>query len=143
MITVYQADVAVKKIAALEIELKRLFGKPVKVMFQFMGAEDLNVARVLNAVETVTGVSTETMISSVRTREASEARQHCFQLMRRHLQMTFVGIAKVFDRDHSTVIYGLETFDALYKTDKRYREVHDQIAKLLFEGHEGGAEADA
>ena len=141
MITIHEADVAVKKIAVLQLELKRLFGRPVKVMFQFLDVSDMNVAQVLAAVENVTGIPTEVMISADRHRHVAEARQHCYHLMRRYLQMTFEAIGKVFNRDHSTVMYGIEAFDALYKTETQYRETYDQITKVLL--HESNVEADA
>jgi len=141
MITIYEADIAVEKMRALEYDLQKLFKRPVKLVFAFRDIGPITEAKILDVVEEVTGVSIPRMMSREKTNEAVFARYHCFVLMKKHLPMNLSEIGRVFDRDHSTVISGMEAFKTLYRIDKAFRIKHDAIAENL-RNYEGGGETD-
>ena len=142
MITVYEADIAVEKLRAVEHDLARLFKRPVKVTFSFRDIGPVTEAKIMDVVEEVTGVSIPRMLSREKTNDTVYARYHCYVMMKKHLPMTLTQIGRAFDRDHSTVINGIEVFKTLYKLDKQFRIQHDAIAENLRK-YESGAKADA
>lgn len=142
MITIYEADIAVEKLRAVEHDLNRLFRRPVKVVFYFRDIGPVTEAKIMEVVEEVTGVSVPRMISREKTNEAVYARYHCYVLMKKHLPMNLSQIGRAFDRDHSTVISGMDVFKTLYKLDKSFRIKHDAIAENLRK-YESGAKTDA
>lgn len=140
MISIYEADIAVEKLRAIEHDLCRLFHRPVKVTFSFRDIGPVTEAKIMDVVEEVTGVSIPRMLSREKTNDAAYARYHCYVLMKKHLPMNLTQIGRAFDRDHSTVIAGMEVFKTLYKLDKQFRIKHDAIAENLRK-YESGSEA--
>lgn len=65
-------------------------------------------------------VSIEDMKSKTRMRPIVVARQMSFYMLRRFTELSLHDIGKLFgDRDHTTVIHGLNTIRDLASTDKR------------------------
>lgn len=61
------------------------------------------------------------VISKNRTREMSEARCIIVGLILQvNTHITLKQIGRMLNRDHTTIIYSRETFNALYKSDKSF-----------------------
>ena len=59
------------------------------------------------------------------------ARQSAYRLLRDY-GYTFTMIAKIFDKDHSTVIHGCNTADALIFTkDKKFLDIYTEIKDMF------------
>jgi len=67
-----------------------------------------DIAQVVKAVEKVTGTQLATMQVKYSKREMVEARQIMCYSLREHCGLTFKHIARIVDRDHATVIYGIK-----------------------------------
>lgn len=81
---------------------------------------------------------TEKMIlSSNRCREAVTARMFLIKLLRIYTKYTKSRIGKLFNRDHSTVIYALNTFEDLCETEMAFRErfgkIYERVDNVLGE----------
>jgi len=68
---------------------------------------------IINAVCNALDVHFESLAGKNRSNENAEARFIIFQLLRLHTKLSFKQIGKLFNRDHSTVMYGVETFSDL------------------------------
>lgn len=72
------------------------------------------------------------LMSRRRTREVADARQIAMYLIRNNSKLGVVEIGRLFNRDHSTVIYATQTVQDLIDTDKSYRFNVKEIEKKLF-----------
>jgi hypothetical protein len=67
-----------------------------------------------------------------RQREKVDARAMCYHYLNVVCNITLTDIGKMFgNRDHSTVIHGLRTFDMLYTTDKRFRADYRSFVEAI------------
>lgn len=74
-------------------------------------------------LETVSGhfnVKIEEIKSKKRNKPITNARQVYMYLTREILNESLLNIGKSIDRDHSTVIHGIEKIEELIKTDKKF-----------------------
>ena len=106
---VRQIEGAVKKLGALSF----LSGKEITMELAHEcisellgGAEPISVTvdRIFRAVEGKYGVSKESLTGNKRNKEIANARHVSIYLIRELTEMSFPSIAKIFDRDHSTII---------------------------------------
>ena len=65
---------------------------------------------VLNEAENYFNINRKNILSSSRKREFVEPRQFCYYVLRK-LDHCLSHIGKCLDRDHSTIIYGVDKFD--------------------------------
>lgn len=76
---------------------------------------------IINAVCFALNVSKSDLIGQSRKRPIVIARHIAIGLIRKYNQeSTLVSIGKLFDRDHSTVIYSVENFENLNGRDKEF-----------------------
>ena len=68
----------------------------------------------------VLNVNRTDVLSKSRKRELVECRQIAIGLIRINSQSTLKNIGKMFNRDHSTIIYACENFKDLYGVDKQF-----------------------
>lgn len=83
------------------------------------GAEPVSstLDRVFITVTKKYGVSKEEMIGPKRNKEIANARHACVYLIRQVTDMSLPAIAKVFNRDHATIMSSLKNIDSRSKTD--------------------------
>lgn len=92
---------------------------------------DLNADKVVIAVSQILAVPKKTMLSKLRVREAVFARNMCYYIYRHYFGMTCTKIAKLFNRDHSTVLYGLTAFENDVEYIKNYGEKYQEVKLRL------------
>jgi chromosomal replication initiation ATPase DnaA len=54
------------------------------------------------------GLTVDTILSPQRTQKVAEARQQAMWLVARETSMSLAEIGRIFDRDHTTVIYAIQ-----------------------------------
>ena len=93
-------------------------------------AERVYKADVLfNAIEEITGISKEAIISKNRTQDIALARNIAGYMLYIDIGMTTTDVAKILKRDHSTVVYYGRTFNTNYNYWKEYRNTYDGVAQ--------------
>lgn len=75
------------------------------------------VKDIVDEVSRTTGVSVEDIYSKKQSSDVSNARKMCFHIIREVTDMSFKAIGEKFGRDHSTVMYNVESFVKKLKTD--------------------------
>ena len=76
-------------------------------------------------------VTKEQLISPTRKRPIVIARQIAIGLIRKYNpEATLMNIGKLFNRDHSTIIYAQRTFDDLNGRDKQFTQDVLKVLKL-------------
>ncbi len=87
--------------------------------------------RVLTVVCKHFNVSIEDVKGVTRKRELVIPRQICMYILAVHSELSLKRIGLIFNRDHSTALYGRDTVIDLMDTDKRHkRQVTDCIAAI-------------
>jgi chromosomal replication initiator protein len=66
-----------------------------------------------------------------RKRELAYARMLCIYMLRMYSELNGNRIAKLFKRDHTTVIYAMRTINNLVQVDEKVRLDVDQITALI------------
>lgn len=88
---------------------------------------------ITRAVSDYFRLSVNEVKSPSRIRDHSEARCIIYTLIKKgDKNATLKGIGRFFNRDHSTIIHGLETYNDLYVTDKSFRIKADFLTNKLF-----------
>ena len=72
-------------------------------------------------------VKREDVLSKSRNREIVECRHIAMSIIRMNSGMALIKIGAMFNRDHSTVLYGIDTFNELYEFDKDFKSKVDMI----------------
>lgn len=92
---------------------------------------------IINGVCNALNVDYESLKSKNRSNENAEARFIIFQLLREHIPLKFKAIGALFNRDHSTVMYGVETFCDLFEVKNKIfmaklKKVEDELPGMEF-----------
>ncbi len=104
-----QIEGAIKKLGALSF----LSGKEINMELAHEcisellgGAEPVSVTveKIFGVVQNKYGISKEAITGNKRNKEIANARHISIYLIREMTEMSFPSIAKIFDRDHSTII---------------------------------------
>jgi len=66
-----------------------------------------------------------------RVRENVDARRIAYKICRDLLNITYIRIAKFFDKNHASVLHGLKHFDDLFETDKEFRNNYNAVMKVI------------
>lgn len=78
------------------------------------------------------GVSVEDILGHGRSTEKVSARLACFVYARNNLGWKLEAIGRAFNRDHSTVIHGLQNVENIAQTDvKRYVDIMSTVDKMV------------
>jgi ATPase involved in DNA replication initiation len=80
-----------------------------------------NLDKVIQIVTDFTGVTVEKMTSNVRAYYVSDSRFIMWYMLKKFTKMTLVDIGVMFNRDHSSVIYGIRRCEDLIKTEKDFQ----------------------
>lgn len=68
-----------------------------------------------------------------RTRVLVDCRCIIFYLLRKHTKMTISAIGKLYGKDHTTAIHGLQSCSNLMETDEYFRANVQVIERLLID----------
>lgn len=72
------------------------------------------------------------VLSLSRKRELVMCRQTCMHFIKTKTTLSLKAIGDILgNRDHSTIIYGIETFNDIFETDYKFRKIVFEIYKLL------------
>ena len=83
---------------------------------------DMLIEKLMDSCEKVFETTREQILSNKRDRKLVEARQIAMYIMRKYnLYSSLSDIGKFFNRDHSTVIHGLNNVEGLLSYDKSYK----------------------
>lgn len=66
-----------------------------------------------------------------RIRENVDARRIAYKICRDVLNITYIRIAKYFDKNHASVLHGLKHFDDLFQTEKDFRNNYNAVMKVI------------
>jgi chromosomal replication initiator protein len=92
---------------------------------------DSNADKVVLAVSQILEVSKKDMLSKLRAREAVFARNMCYYIYKHYFGMKLTKIAKIFNRDHTTVIYGLSAFENDVEFISSYNLKYNEVKNRL------------
>lgn len=136
-------DQLIKK---FEAEASKMVGKPVTLKPFITEIDttqvidhDTLVFIIKQIVAGVTSSSIDWLESKSREREKCDGRYICFRLIQWSTEKfsTKISLKKIgsyfSDRDHSTIIKGLEKYDDLYETDRAFRKQADDAISLLID----------
>ena len=70
-------------------------------------------------------------MSKDRARANVDARRIVYKVCRDMLNLTYIRIAKYFENNHATVLHGLKHFDALFETDREFRNNYKAVMQVL------------
>lgn len=87
---------------------------------------------IIEAVCLSLGVSRERMLSTLRERDVAEARFIAIGLIVEvNPKVTLKQIGALFNRDHSTVIYGRRMYNELMDSDPSFKSKVNKVIKLV------------
>lgn len=92
---------------------------------------------IIRCVCKVLEVDTADLVTPNRCEEYADARFIIFQLLREHTQLSFKRIGQLFNRDYSTVLYGVKKFKELYDSNhkpflSKLKKVTDELGMDFF-----------
>lgn len=82
---------------------------------------------IIEEVSRTTGVNVDDIMSSKQTADVSNARKMCFYIIREVTNKSYKGIGEIFKKDHSTIMYNIETFQKKIETDNTLKYQIDDI----------------
>ena len=127
-----QLEGAVKKIKAMH----ELMGERITVSLAENAIDALRTEnpglnptpeRIMEAVANYFYIPVEQMISQNRSKDVASPRQMAMYMIRQELEYSFPDIAKIFKRDHTTVMHACNKIE---EERKNSRETEDVIKKL-------------
>jgi len=77
---------------------------------------------VLSSVEEATGLIDITQ--KTRKREYVDARRIAYLIFRKLHNKTYLDIARIFDRNHATIIYSVKSAEDLLETDPAFKDMY-------------------
>lgn len=100
-----------------------------------MGAstEELNlylqedVDTVIDSTIGITGITFEQMIGKSRKRHLVDARKILVNVMRKHLKLTCFQVAKIIDKDHSSIVH-YEKMHLIHMKENEYRRLYSAVS---------------
>ncbi len=66
-----------------------------------------------------------------RTREVVQARHMVVYLLSKMVDLPSTNIAKLFEQDHSSILYAINTLESKVKTDPAFRETVEELTKAI------------
>ena len=74
----------------------------------------------------------ENLIGPTKMHEVLKPRQICIHAIKKFFpKLMLVEIAKLFNRDHSTIIYNLKIVENMFDTDINWRKEYNQFIKAI------------
>ena len=131
-----QIEGAIKKLGALSF----LSGKTINMDLAreciselLDGAEPVSITvdKIFTAVFHKYGISKEDLISPKRNKEIATARHISIYLIRELTEMSYPNIAKIYNRDHSTIITSCNSIEAKINSDPMFAVEIGDIKKEI------------
>ncbi len=99
------------------------------------GAEPVNVTvdKIFTAVYKKYGIKKEDIIGERRTKDIAQARHIAIYLIRQITDMSFPGIGKILNRNHTTVISSIETVEKKIISSQSFSLEIDELIKSVKE----------
>lgn len=121
--------------------LKSIFAQPdTTTLFGiFFELRKYNVKpdTIISCTSEFLSVPIDVMKSSLRTKEALEARQSAIYFIKHLTSLSLKNIGGMFNgRDHTTVIHTMQVVDDLLDTDDQYKYKLISLATLLLENYQ-------
>jgi chromosomal replication initiation ATPase DnaA len=88
------------------------------------------VQNFIEAVENELNLPRNICYQKNRKREVVDVRKSIWMILYNHYEITTVRLAKFFNKEHCSVIYGIMTLQNLLKYDVALREKHSKILEL-------------
>ncbi len=131
-----QIEGAIKKLGALSFLSGRSITMDVaKVCISELlgGAEPVNVTvdKIFTAVYQKYGISREEITGPKRNKEIAAARHISVYLIRQITEMSLPNIAKIYDRDHSTIMSSLQAVEKRSRSDPMYANELAELKKEI------------
>ena len=107
----------------IQSNIRQLEGavKKIKAMHELMGE------RITVSIANYFNIPVEQMISKDRSKDVAYPRQMAMYMIRQELEYSFPDIAKIFKRDHTTVMHACNKIE---EERKKSRQTEDVIKKL-------------
>ena len=99
------------------------------------GAEPVNVTvdKIFTAVYKKYGIKKEDIIGERRTKDIAQARHIAIYLIREITDMSFPGIGKILNRNHTTIISSIETVEKKIISQQSFSMEIDELIKSIKE----------
>lgn len=99
------------------------------------GAEPVNVTvdKIFSAVYRKYGIKKEDIIGERRTKDIAQARHIAIYLIRQITDMSFPGIGKILNRNHTTIISSIETVEKKIISSQSFSLEIDELIKSVKE----------
>ena len=91
-----------------------------------------DIERIIYLVSKEFGVSVNDVKGQCRKRIFTVARQSAIFFIRKYTNKTFMQIAEMFNRDHSSIIYSVNTVNDFMQTDKEYKKQMVKLDAIIF-----------
>jgi chromosomal replication initiation ATPase DnaA len=87
--------------------------------------------QILEIVSKNTGITISDIVSDIREGDMVVARYISMAMLRMKLDASLVNIGKYLGRDHTTIIYGLNSFETRYKLEDKFKSMSDKVAACV------------
>lgn len=103
----------------------------IKIVMEDTEPLPVTIQKITEEVSRTTGVSVEDIYSKIRKANVSHARKITFYVIRKVTNMTYEDIGKEFDKDHTSVMYNINTIEEeIERNSKLERQVNDIINNI-------------
>jgi len=92
-----------------------------------LNRDEREVKLICSVVSIHFNISVEMLLGNIRTRDVSLARCIAIYMMRELLLFKHTKIGRIFNKNHSTIIYSIDTLKDLMFTDKNIKRTVNQI----------------
>lgn len=87
--------------------------------------------KAINATASVFRIPIDKLMSKDRTPEVAYARMACMYICRESLGMGLKAIARLFNRDHGTALYGLKKVAAMLRTSETFKKKVSEVCNAV------------
>ena len=92
---------------------------------------EIRFDQVIRTVCEVLQADKHKVLTPNRSKNLVFARNMCYFIFRRYFSMTLKEIGQSFDRDHTTVIHGIQTFQNDIDCIKYYKGQYEEVQQIL------------
>jgi chromosomal replication initiator protein len=92
---------------------------------------EIRFEQVIRTVCEVLQADKHKVLTPNRSKNLVFARNMCYFIFRRYFSMTLKEIGQSFDRDHTTVIHGIQTFQNDIDCIKYYKGQYEEVQQIL------------
>jgi chromosomal replication initiator protein len=103
----------------------------VKDRYKSECAPKITPDKIINAVSNHYKLNADKLKSTSRVKEFTHARYVIFYFLRKFANMTLKSAGLLFNRDHTTVIHGLETLQNIIDTEPAVKEEIELLETII------------